>query len=264
MSIPTLNAVWKLKLPSSQKLVLLALANCANEKNICWPSVSTLAADCSCSERTAQRLIADLQKKGLILSTARYRNDGSRTSNHYQILVPFAFSDVTLSEVVGDTATCHEKADPPVTDVVETNVETSFKSPQQHGDSSASILVFPKTLSSVQVQQLDCKLQHLPSNVAQQLLDELSGRMQIEHVRNPIRYFTSLVERVKSGTFSFELGIKIEESRKILFLRESQRKNEENTLISEGKMGISLSGKQIIKDALATLANSESKKKHQN
>jgi hypothetical protein len=56
--------VWVIDLPDSQKIVLLALADCANDEGHCWPSMATLAKKCSKGERTVQGVIKDLVKAG--------------------------------------------------------------------------------------------------------------------------------------------------------------------------------------------------------
>ena len=47
----------------------------------------------------------------------------------------------------------------------------------------------------------------------QQVLDELAGRMKIVRITNPIRYCVALIERIKRGQFTPELGIRIAERR---------------------------------------------------
>lgn len=59
-----MSLVWELQLPDSEKLVLLALADCANDEGNCWPSVATLTKKCSKSERTIQGCIKSLCIKG--------------------------------------------------------------------------------------------------------------------------------------------------------------------------------------------------------
>lgn len=56
--------VWAIDLPDSQKIVLLALADCANDEGHCWPSMATLSKKCSKGERTVQGVIKDLVKAG--------------------------------------------------------------------------------------------------------------------------------------------------------------------------------------------------------
>lgn len=59
-----MSLVWSLKLPDSQKIVLLALADCANDEGHCWPSMATLSKKCSKSERTVQGVIKELVEAG--------------------------------------------------------------------------------------------------------------------------------------------------------------------------------------------------------
>jgi len=66
MSIALMTAVWTLQLPDSEKLVLLALADSANDSGKCWPSMRSLVDKCSKSERTIQTVIKALVGKGLL------------------------------------------------------------------------------------------------------------------------------------------------------------------------------------------------------
>ncbi len=59
-----MTAVWDLQLPDSEKLVLLALADNANDAGVCWPSVATIARKCSKGERTVQGAIKSLEASG--------------------------------------------------------------------------------------------------------------------------------------------------------------------------------------------------------
>lgn len=64
MSVRVMTAVWALDLPDSQKIVLLALADCANDEGHCWPSMRSLKMKCSKSERTIQGVIKQLVETG--------------------------------------------------------------------------------------------------------------------------------------------------------------------------------------------------------
>jgi hypothetical protein len=64
MSVRVMTAVWAIDLPDSQKIVLLALADSANDEGRCWPSMKTLAAKCSKGERTVQGVIKELVEAG--------------------------------------------------------------------------------------------------------------------------------------------------------------------------------------------------------
>jgi hypothetical protein len=63
MSIRLMTAAWSVRLPDSEKLVLLALADCANDDGLCWPSMASLVAKCSKSDRTIQACIKALVAK---------------------------------------------------------------------------------------------------------------------------------------------------------------------------------------------------------
>ncbi|MFZ3484257.1 helix-turn-helix domain-containing protein [Sphingomonas sp. 3-13AW] len=64
MSIRIMSAVWALPLADSEKLVLLALADCANDDGVCWPSIAALVRKCSKSDRTIQAAIKSLAAAG--------------------------------------------------------------------------------------------------------------------------------------------------------------------------------------------------------
>lgn len=80
-----MNWAWQQNLSPTPKLVLMALADAANEQGICWPSVSTVAAKCCVSARTVRRVMQKLADRGLIVSEQRYRKDGSCSSNRYRL-----------------------------------------------------------------------------------------------------------------------------------------------------------------------------------
>lgn len=64
VSVRAMSAVWDIDLPDSDKIVLLALADCANDEGHCWPSVASLVRKCSKSERTIQGSIKRLVDEG--------------------------------------------------------------------------------------------------------------------------------------------------------------------------------------------------------
>lgn len=59
-----MTEVWALQLPDSQKIVLLALADAANDEGHCWPSMLSLARKCSKGQRTVQGVIKALVEAG--------------------------------------------------------------------------------------------------------------------------------------------------------------------------------------------------------
>ena len=83
MSIALMTEVWKLDLQAPRKMVLLALADNANDEGTnCFPSVATIVEKCSMSERTVQGHLQALEETGLI-----QRKERSGRSTHYTLNV---------------------------------------------------------------------------------------------------------------------------------------------------------------------------------
>ena len=83
MSIALMTEVWKLDLQAPRKMVLLALADNANDEGTnCYPSVGTIVEKCSLSERTVQGHLQALEETGLI-----QRKERSGRSTHYTLNV---------------------------------------------------------------------------------------------------------------------------------------------------------------------------------
>ena len=63
MSIKLMSAVWERDdLTSTQKLVLLALADWANDEGLCWPSIDRVALKASLTSRGVQKTIRALEE----------------------------------------------------------------------------------------------------------------------------------------------------------------------------------------------------------
>lgn len=85
MSLERVSWAWKLPLPTATKLVLLAIADHANEDGFCWPGVVRIATKCNLSERSVQRHIRVLVARGFLQVEERHRPDGSQSSNLYHL-----------------------------------------------------------------------------------------------------------------------------------------------------------------------------------
>jgi hypothetical protein len=66
MSIKLMNAAWAVKIAPLDKLVLMALADWANDDGHCWPSLAKLAEKSSACRRTVISAIKRLQVAGHI------------------------------------------------------------------------------------------------------------------------------------------------------------------------------------------------------
>lgn len=86
MSIKIMNWVWGQEISSSaKKLVLLALADRANDDGDCWPGIASLIEKCSIPRRTLLRALAGLQTDGLISVHHRAGEGAGRMTNVYHL-----------------------------------------------------------------------------------------------------------------------------------------------------------------------------------
>lgn len=61
-----MSIAFRAPVTSTQKLVLLALCDSANDAGECYPSVPTLTLKCSLSERAVQAAVSDLERLGML------------------------------------------------------------------------------------------------------------------------------------------------------------------------------------------------------
>ena len=82
-----LNKVYKSNLPSRGKQIMFYLINRSNAEGTCFPSIRTIAGDCSLSGRTIQRTMKVLLEEGFVIRENRYRNNGGQSSNLYKLQI---------------------------------------------------------------------------------------------------------------------------------------------------------------------------------
>ena len=78
MSVYYSAAAWDADLEVTAKLVLLALADWANDDGLCWPSVAALVARTGVSDRTVQRTLRGLAEDGYVVA----EGVGGRGTSH--------------------------------------------------------------------------------------------------------------------------------------------------------------------------------------
>lgn len=86
MSIKLMTLSWDLDMQPSNKLVLLALCDWANDEGLCFPSVSSIARRACLSKRQSQRVMQELMAAHWIEVVGN--ENGGRSSRRYQINVP--------------------------------------------------------------------------------------------------------------------------------------------------------------------------------
>lgn len=87
MSHTALHWAWALDLKTTDKFVMVALADLADEQNSCFPGQKTLAQMVGASERTVRGSVARLTDQGYLVRAERRRKDGSRSSDRYFLQV---------------------------------------------------------------------------------------------------------------------------------------------------------------------------------
>jgi len=107
MSVQAISMALKVRgVSPSEKLLLLVLANFADEHNRSYPSHRRLADDTGLSERTILSAFKSLEAKKLVSRQERRRADGSRSSDlvtlhwHGEIISPRGANDVEGGEMV--------------------------------------------------------------------------------------------------------------------------------------------------------------------
>jgi hypothetical protein len=87
MSVRAMSWAFAQKLRAGEKLVLLALADRANEDGVCWPAIPSLAAKCSMSDRTVTRIIKTFLGRYLEAQFQFHPETGAQTVNAYQLFL---------------------------------------------------------------------------------------------------------------------------------------------------------------------------------
>ena len=112
MSVRVSTWAWQQPVGGHRKLVLLVVSDQANDGGVCWLSQTSLARKCGISERRLRDHLAELEEGGYISRAERRRDDGTRSSDLYALLLPDDFageagSHRTLRPISPDTASPH-------------------------------------------------------------------------------------------------------------------------------------------------------------
>jgi biotin operon repressor len=93
MSVTVMSWAWEQECPTATtKLVLLKLADNANDAGVCWPSMATIAQHCGIARETVVRTIKTLADAGL-LSIEHRTAEGVKLPNIYHLPVARGGSD---------------------------------------------------------------------------------------------------------------------------------------------------------------------------
>jgi len=211
MSISCMNWAWQIQLPPTEKLVLMSLADNADDLGQCYPSMKYIAKRCCVSKRTGQRILKILKQKELVSSQYRNRKDGSNTSNIYTLNIGSTRGDsftppLHLPEILSKSASSqckpvpirHESVTPtPLKGVLSVTPITN-KEPSKETTTTVD-LIWPTKLNPEHCRSITSLSKDLNHSDTQLLIDEIAG--QGNQVKNPVSYFRSLMETLLLGKF---------------------------------------------------------------
>jgi len=100
-----MSQVWELDIKQHQKMLLLSLADFANDNGVCWPSQDSLAKKCGKSDRAIRRTLRELEELHIINTVHRgitAKQGGGRMTNIYFIQLPDVSSAKELPDTQGE------------------------------------------------------------------------------------------------------------------------------------------------------------------
>jgi len=222
MSIRALNWAWSWTLAPAPKLILLALADNSDDHGVSFPSVSYVAQKVSLGRRATQRRIQELAAQDLVRIEIRCRRDGSHTSNRYYLRLdrthdgrggaistpPSGVRHVTgaVNSRTGPQGETHT----PLTTNLTINETTTT---QRCESRSVAVATFPAGWSCEFNSSLAPCLVDLPPSTAQELVDELVGRMASKTISNPVGYLRALRSSYEKGKFNPEMSHRVKAAR---------------------------------------------------
>ena len=79
------RSIYASDLSHRAKSVYMYLKDRADSEGRCWPAIKTIALELGLSRSTVKRALDDPVRAGLLRKDPRWRENGSYTSNLYQI-----------------------------------------------------------------------------------------------------------------------------------------------------------------------------------
>ncbi len=132
MSIAMMQKVWELPgMIASYKLVLMCLADAANDAGVCWPSIPTIARKCCTTERNTIRILSELEKNNFLQRDTKLGISTTYTLTPDTGVIPEA-PDADVTRDIPVTPDTHVM--PPLTPVSltpDTHVTLILKNPKE-------------------------------------------------------------------------------------------------------------------------------------
>ena len=122
MSIRYTNAVWKTNLNQTEKIIMLALADYANEAGECFPSIQALVKKCSITDRAIQKTLIKLIEKNLLKIIKR----NARSSIYF-----LSMDNIILHKIDGEIISSDNQGDGQKSDIhIPNDVHPERRSPR--------------------------------------------------------------------------------------------------------------------------------------
>lgn len=211
MSIKALNWAWEQRLEPSTKLVLLALADIADDAGRCWPSVATLAKKVHASERNVRRILQKLRsdngQQALLRAEERRREDGSQSSNIYVLqLQTDNLSACEISQKQDDITGKGGLTEPrqgagaagdiPGADIAASGQEPPVEPPPEPKRRTTSGRAVDKQLSAETQRLLVRELSRLDAGMQSELMSQLAEGLRTGSIRSPAGWMKAAVDRI--------------------------------------------------------------------
>lgn len=219
MSLRAMTWAWGWPLAPAPKLILLALADNADDHGVCFPSISFIARKVTLGKRATQRRISELASADLIRVELRRRKDGSLTSNRYHLQIdrPSDCGGRVKTTLPPPDRSYRTPVQRETRHAVAPCVPITTKEPSC--DPTTSVvgrevhLIFPALWpDALRVGAAKC-LQGARTEDAQNIVDELVGQMLAKSVASPLAYLRAIKASYERGDFLPEVAYRVRAAR---------------------------------------------------
>lgn len=208
MSIKAINWAWDQQLPPNSKLILMAIADAADEEGNCWPKIKTIAKKCSVSQRTVQRALKDFISNNFISVTARYSHEGRQVSNNYRLSYLNPYPDNLSPSVIPQRLGGDDVVTPGVSRCcqgeggsVVADLEPPHESTRESIESASLSLTLPKSLNEPQRIEILELLDGRPHAYGKMLLDNLADALDRKVIKtSPEKWFRGMLRKTDKNT----------------------------------------------------------------
>ncbi|POP69030.1 helix-turn-helix domain-containing protein [Pseudomonas syringae] len=203
MSIKAMNWAWEQKLSPSSKLILMAIADAADEEGDCWPKVKTIAKKCGVSDRTVQRVLKEFVSGNLISVTPRFSQDRRQVSNNYRLNPQNHYPD-NLSPPQAPRSRRDEADVAPgvpqkcqgAGDIVMSDLEPPHDPSRESISESKQVSTFPKQLTLTERQAIDELLKGRSQAYIEDAVDALTAALEEGKIHSSrLSWFRGMLRR---------------------------------------------------------------------